>query len=239
MVDENALRKAIGLADACELLASAAGFPDGALADALSDGRLVADAQSCLEDADVPAERASAICEPWRQLMGRDRTALLADLRRAYSLLFVRQGDGVAVWPYESAYLHAKAGRQGEPALFRSAVTLDVEHMMSEAGGLPPDARVEPCDSVWHEFMFLSYLLGSEAEAFDAGDGDAAALARSRAEAFVEGHASRWLPGFFGSVERELPALVQPQDGSHLFYEGLCSYGMQVLDMASSHLTRE
>lgn len=229
MVDEKTLKEAIGLADACELLAAAAAFPDEALADALSDGRLVADARSCLDDCGVGPEEAAAACGSWADLAGKDRDAMLSEVRRASSLLFVRQGDGVAVWPYESAFLHVEAGRDGEPALFRSSVTLDVEKSMREAGGLPPDARTEPCDSVWDEFMFLSYLFGREAEALDEGDAEAAELFRGRARAFVGDHASRWLPGFFDAVACELPRVAGPESAPALFYGGLCSYGACVM----------
>lgn len=231
MVDEKTLRNVIGLADSCELLATVASFPDGALADALSDGRLAADARACLEDCGVAPDEVSDVCEPWEKLAGKSRDAVLAELRRTYSLLFVRQGSGVAVWPYEAAFLHDNAGMKGEPVLFRSAVTLDVERMMREAGGLPQDSRVEPCDSVWDEFMFLSYLFGSEAVALDSEDGEAAALARDRAEAFVETHVRRWLPGFFDAVVRELPGTAAPEGASDLFYRGLCRYGSCVLGL--------
>lgn len=230
MVDEKTLKETIGLADACELLARAAAFPNETLADALSDGRLVADARSCLEDYGVGPEEVCAACDPWEKLAGKDRGAILSEVRRASSLLFVRQGDGVAVWPYESAFLHVEAGRDGEPTLFRSAVTLDVEKAMREAGGLPPDALTEPCDSVWDEFMFLSYLFGSEAEALDADDAEAAEQFRGRARAFVGDHASRWLPGFFDAVARELPGVADPESAPALFYRGLCSYGACVMD---------
>lgn len=230
MVDEKALREVIGLADACELLASASAFPSDALADALVDGRLLADARACLEDCGIGSDEASIVCEPWEKLVGGDRDEILEDLRRTYSLLFVRQGNGVAVWPYESAYLHAEAGIGGEPALFRSAVTLDVEKMMREAGGLPLDARTEPCDSVWHEFMFLAYLFGTEAEALDADDEEAAELSRGRSKAFLEGHALRWLPGFFDAVVRELPEAAKPASDAGLFYGGLCSYGACIMN---------
>lgn len=229
MVDEKALKKAIGLADSCELLASATAFPDRALADALSDGRAMADARSCLEDCGVAPDEVSRVCEPWESLAGQDPAAILADLRRAHSLLFVRQGNGVAVWPYESAYLHAEADRGGEPVLFRSAVTLDVERMMREAGALPQDSRVEPCDSVWSEFAFLSSVLAGEAAALHAGDEEASVLSRERFAAFVEAHARRWLPGFFDAVARELPSIAESDGVANRFYRGLCLYGSCVM----------
>ena len=151
-------------------------------------------------------------------------------LKSGASARFCSCARETAVWPYESAFLHVEAGRDGEPALFRSAVTLDVEKAMREAGGLPPDARTEPCDSVWDEFMFLSYLFGSEAEALDADDAEAAEQFRGRARAFVGDHASRWLPGFFDAVARELPGVADPESAPALFYRGLCSYGACVMD---------
>ncbi len=248
MTDERDLREAIGLADACELLASVSIFPNDILADALFDGRLAGDARSCLEDCGIDPDEAAVICEPWERLVGKDRDTTLAHLRRTHSLLFVRQGDGVAVWPYESAFLHAEAGKDGEPALFRSAVTLDVEKMMREAGGLPQDARTEPCDSVWDEFMFLSYLFGSEADALNADDEEAMELFRGRSKAFVEEHASRWLPSFFDAVDREISGMGEVEktegsegfgsleDASLLFYKGLCSYGVHVMEVMSRRI---
>lgn len=239
MVDESSLRKTIGLADACELLARTTAFPDEDLADGLSDGRLAVDARSCLEDCGIAPDRIAAVCEPWEKLAGEDRAGLFADLRRAHSLLFMRQGHGVAVWPYESAFLHTQIGKEGEPVLFRSSVTLAVEQMMRDAGVLPADSDTEPSDSVWNEFVFLSYLLGSEAEALDAGNGDAAALARSRSEAFVAEHAFRWLPGFFDSVERELPAATAPASSADRFYRGLSSYGACIMDALARYASPE
>ncbi len=225
MGDERALRRIVGLADACELLARATAFPDEALASALSDGRLVGDARSCLEDCGVPSDEASAACELWENLAGESSDALLSDLKRAHSLLFVRQGDGVAVWPYESAFIHVESGKEGEPAMFRSPIALSVEKAMRAAGVLPSDSRVEPCDSAWDEFMFLAYLLGSEAEALDSGDEEAATTRRGQIASFVEEHACRWLPAFFDVVARELPSIASPASCSSLFYTGLCSYG--------------
>ncbi len=228
-IDEKTLRKVVGLADACELLANATSFPNDALVDALSDGRLVADAKACLEDIGIEADEASIICEPWAKLVGESYDRLLSDLGRAHSLLFVRQGNGVAVWPYESAFLHVEAGKDGEPALFRSAVTLDVEKMMREAGGLPQDSRTEPCDSVWDEFMFLSYLLGSVAKALDSDDETTAKFFYDRFEAFVEKHTSRWFPGFFDAILRKLPKVARPDSIPDLFYKGLCSYNAHLI----------
>ena len=230
MVDENELRTVIGLADACELLAAATPFPGEELARGLAEGTLAADARSCLEDCGVEPCEAADACAAWSGLAGQDADALLAQLRRVHSLLFMRQGNGVAVWPYESAFRHVAEGKGGEPALFRSPVALAVEGAMREAGVLPEDSRVEPCDSAWNELAFLSYTIGSEAEALAADDGQAAALWRQRSERFVEEHALRWLPAFFEAVSRAL-ATVGPDDESRTFYEGLSAYGLRVMEL--------
>lgn len=233
MVDENELRRVVGLADVCELLASATPFPNENLANALADGGLAGDALACLEDCGVAHDQAVAACSSWDRLVGQSASAILADIRRTHSLLFVRQGSGVAVWPYESAFLHVRAGKTGEPALFRGPVTLEVEQAMREVGVLPRDSRVEPCDSVWDEFMFLSYLFGNEADALNSGDAEAVALYRGRSAAFAERHALRWMPGFFGAIERKLSDVAEPESASHLFYGGLCSYGTCVMELLS------
>lgn len=63
----------------------------------------------------------------------------------------------MAVFPYESAFIHVRAGVPGEPALFRSALTLRVERTMRESGVLPKDAETEPCDSVGTNGRFFRF----------------------------------------------------------------------------------
>lgn len=46
-------------------------------------------------------------------LPDEDAEALGAALRRAWSLLYARQGSGVAIFPYESAFVHVREGLPG------------------------------------------------------------------------------------------------------------------------------
>ncbi len=234
MVDENELRTVVGKADACELLAAAAPFPTEELARGLAEGTLAADTRGCLEDCGIAPDEAADACAAWNELVGCDADALLGKLRRAHSLLFMRQGDGVAVWPYESAFRHVVDGKDGEPALFRAPITLAVEGSMRDAGVLPENSRVEPCDSIWSELSFLSYAIGSEAAALTAEDEEGAALWRERSERFVGEHALRWLPAFFEAVSHALPVVVD-DDEARTFYAGLSAYGLRVMELLTEH----
>ena len=130
MDTENEVRCAVGVADACEILAVATMFPTPELAQALCDGGIQDDARACLEDCGVSCERAAQAVSVWDDFNGADQRDALSQIRRGYSLLFVRQKDGVAVWPYESAHFHRAEGKKGEPVLFRSPLTLAVEEAM-------------------------------------------------------------------------------------------------------------
>ncbi len=233
--DEAALRRLVGLADACELLAAATAFPDAVLARGLAEGSLAADAVACLEDCGVATERAAAACAPLRALAGCAGESLRADLARAHSLMHLRQGEGVAVWPYESAFVHVAQGRPGVPALFRAPGTLAVEAAMREAGALPANSRVEPCDSVWNECGFLAFLLGSEAAARAAGDDDAAAQWSARCRAFACDHAFLWLPAFFDALAAEA-ARVNAAGCARACYGAVGALGRQVMGALEEHL---
>ena len=153
-------------------------------------------------------------------------------LRRAWSLLYVRQGSGVAVFPYESAFIHVRTGVPGEPALFRSALTLRVERTMRESGVLPKDAETEPCDSVWNEWAFLSFLIGSEAKALREGDEESAALWRDRSADFVCSHVSQWMSDFFKRTAEEVDRLAEAGKidvVAKRFYGALAAYGHLLL----------
>lgn len=102
--------------------------------------------------------------------------------------------------PYESAFLHVERGLSGIPSLFRTPVTMDVERCMREAGVVAKNARKEPCDSVFEEFEFLSYLYAKLADALSDDDAEAATTAvagwTERLRAFEDEHALAWLPAF-------------------------------------------
>ncbi len=241
MIEERELRRIIGLADACELLCAVTAFPDEALAAALCDGSLVADARACLSDAQVDDVKADAACTSWVALAGHSPTTLAASLRRVHSLLHVRQADGVAAFPYESAFRFVAGGHRGEPGLFRSPLTLDVEAQMRKAGVMPADARTEPCDSIWSEAAFLSFLLGSEAAALSEGNLDAAADWRRREQFFLEEHLLKWLPDFLCATASKASSLAADglvDEDAVRYRAGLSAWGAHVARLLDDHRTR-
>lgn len=236
MTDENTtLRRAFGLADAFELLAAATPFPGDDLAGALADGTLADDALGCLVDAGIAEEEAEGIVAPLEGLRGSDAAALATALRRAHSLILMRQGRGVALWPYEAAFLHVEAGKPGEPALFRAPTTLAVEDAMRDAGMLPADSRVEPCDSIWDECAFVARLLGCQANALAMGDDEGARAWGQRAQGFLDGHGQAWMPGFFAALGRLAGSeAVEHLDAEARAYYGFVgAYGQRVLALAA------
>ena len=203
MEDEVCLRRAIGLADICELMAASFRFPDEALAEALAGGSYAEDALSCMIDAGVGEEGRKKALAMLCFFRREDADSLLSSLRKGHSLLFLSPGVRVPVWPYESAFRHIAQGLEGVPTLFRSRLTVDVERHMREAGVVPQDSRKEPCDSVWDEFSFLSYLYGSKAAMLSAGSCGEACAWQERIAGFWNDHASQWLPAFMEKAKTE------------------------------------
>ena len=196
------LRKLIGLADCCELAARVFMFPDEQLAEALADGTILADSCSCMADAGLDDAVIARVKAELRPLLSETPSRLCENLRREYSLMYLAPGAEVPVWPYESAFLHVKGGKKGAPILFRSPVALDVEAQMRACGVRADNDRREPCDSVWNELSFLSFLYGSAARAlYDADDG-ALNDFLDAAGAFEESHARQWFPAFFEETEK-------------------------------------
>lgn len=198
------MRNAIGLADLCEVMTRTFSFPEEGLAAAVAGGSFCQDFVSCLADAgrslDVCASAAETLS------FGELDPACLADrLRKGYSILFLAPGGEVPVWPYESAFRFVAAGCEGVPSLFRSATTVDVERHMRDAGVLPKDARIEPADSVWSEFSFMSYLYGNVAKALYEGRKADAAEWSGRIVRFWDEHASKWIPDFMAKAIEEAP----------------------------------
>lgn len=196
MGQEEDLKQAVGLADACELLSYAFAYPDERLAQALVESTLADDARACLSDAGVAADGASAAAERLHVWQGASVEETLSVMRKTYSRLYLAPGGHTPIFPYESAFLHVERGLPGLPALFRTSVTLDVEQHMREAGVAAKNGRKEPCDSVFEEFEFLSYLHAKRAEALHCNDGERAAAWAQRIGAFEEEHVSMWLPAF-------------------------------------------
>ena len=91
---------------------------------------------------------------------------------------------------------HVERELPGIPTLFRSPVTLDVERQMREAGVVAKNGRKEPCDSVFEEFEFLSYLFAKQADALSRMADDEAVAWGERARTFARDHVLAWLPQF-------------------------------------------
>lgn len=255
VMDEK-LRRAIGLADVCELMAAAWAFPTAELAAALADGAFADDAAAALEDAGAvggeAAEAVSALRGLSRSGYGgavedsrvvecvedpESANELFSALRKGYSLLFLAPGSQVPVFPYESAFRHCALGASGVPALFRSPVTLDVERQMRAAGVTPADARTEPADSVWNEFAFLSYGWGKVAEALEAGDADAEQKWRDVTTGFWRDHGALWLPAFMEKTIEEAAGLSEPAWGAP--YRCFAGFGLQVCRLLAECVDRE
>lgn len=196
MERQDGVKKAVGRADVCELLASAFSFPDERLAAGLCDGALAADAEACLRDAGADEAVAQEVADGLRAWAGGDAAELCARMRKTYSRLYLAPGGRTPVFPYESAFLHVERELPGIPTLFRSPVTLDVERQMRGAGVVAKNGRKEPCDSVFEEFEFLSYLFAKQADALSRMADDEAVAWGERARTFARDHVLAWLPQF-------------------------------------------
>lgn len=196
MEREEALKRVVGKADLCELLSCAFSYPDIRTAEALVEGTLADDAQACIDDAALGIKTNAETVDALRAWSQEPIDEVLTGMRRVYTKLYLSPGGNAPVFPYESAFLHVECGAEGVPALFRTPVTLDVEHCMREAGVIAKNGRKEPCDSVYEEFEFLSYLYAEQAETLRIGDDDEAIRRESQAEAFLDKHVMKWMPRF-------------------------------------------
>lgn len=202
---EEAVRQAVGKADAYELLSCLFAYPDERVANGLVDGLIAEDARACLVDAGVAEDEAQTVADAlgaWRDTSAAD---VLSSMRVAYSRMYLAPGGHTPVQPYESAFLHVERGLSGIPSLFRTPVTMDVERCMREAGVMAKNARKEPCDSVFEEFEFLSYLYAKLADALSDDEVEAATTVpaewTARIRAFEDEHALAWLPTFMRRMQ--------------------------------------
>ncbi len=98
------MRKVVGLADGCELMSALTRFPDNDVAAAVASGSVHDDAVGCAKDVaaardDGRAGDIEALCEGFVCAADEDAEALGAALRRAWSLLYARQGSGGPFFP--------------------------------------------------------------------------------------------------------------------------------------------
>ena len=176
------LHRAVGLSDLAALLAAGFSFPNEQIAQALSDGRFLADwrasmIDACGEESEGDVGLANHCVEAFA---GVEQ----GPLRREYSRLFLAPGVDVLVWPYESPFVHRMMGAEGDPSLFRTRIAMDVERRMAESGVTTVDLRREPVDSIFHELEFLAHLHACVAEAVRVEDAAAEAEWRDRLRFF-------------------------------------------------------
>ena len=203
--DVSQLKKAIGKADLCELMSALFAFPqEKNLATGLCDGTILSDVEGCIQDiAPSNVEPALAIQE-LQSFVGKDIDTMYENLRIGSSALFFAPGGFPPVWPFEGPFRFAAQHPTEYPTLFRSPVTLDVEKMMKTSGVTMANDRKEPCDSIWNEFSYLSYLFGKEAERLFAEDVEGAQTWRSFADSFIEKHFSVWALDFMSKTINEV-----------------------------------
>lgn len=201
------------MSDLSSLLAVGFRFPeDESLASGLADGLFLKDWCACWEDACAGKSFDEKMVSECAEVFAH---ADYAAMRREYSRLFLAPGADVPIWPYESAFRHDAAGKEGVPNLFRTQATVDVERQMANAGVRPKHLRTEPCDSCATEFEFLSYLYARWGEAIrvarsgtesESGSGIGSEEGGSsewahRIAAFSDDHVLKWIPQFFSQVQ--------------------------------------
>lgn len=199
-VDVSQLKKAIGKADLCELMSVMFAFPqEKNLATGLCEGTILSDIEGCIQDIAPAGAETDLALQELESFVGQDIDTMYEDLRLGSSALFFKPGGFTPVWPFEGPFLFA-AKSDKYPSLFRSPVTLDVQKMMKASGVSMADELKEPCDSIWDEFSYLSYLYGKQAECLFAEDTEGAKTWVDFADAFIEKHFGKWALDFMSKT---------------------------------------
>lgn len=222
MKNQGTILRAVGIADACELLSCLFAYPNEAFAEGLVTGAVAQDAESCLIDAGVAEETAKEAALALRSWGDADAAELFGLLRRTYTKLYLAPGGKALVFPYETAFRHVERGLPGKPSLFRTSVTIDVERQMREAGVRAKNDRTEPCDSVFEEFEFLSYLAARWADALTREAEDEAARWEESLARFDVEHGASWLRPFMGQTKEK---------GADTPYAAFAEVGLKLLEV--------
>ena len=223
--NQAALTRAIACADIFELLSIAFAFPNETLAQALLDGSFDEDLRACLGELgllascnghvdDIRLSVASGVevmdgmdgthpIEAEVTSADDDPATLLSTLRQEYTRLFLMPGKHALIFPYEAAFRHVAAGRDGIPTLFIAKATKDVERRMKHFGVLPKTARTEPVDSIHQELEFMRFLYTGLAGALHLGDEVNQETWQREIDDFRQSHVDLWLPELMQRVEEE------------------------------------
>jgi len=165
----------------------------------IAQGSLASALSNLLEGLEATGweESVAAIAGSHRQPDRLDAELLYSTLKEEYTRLFIGPGH-LPVPPYESVY------RQDVSELERGLVmgrsTVDVQRRYTEAGlQLSPDFTDLP-DHIAVEMEFMCFLCAKEAEAWQAGDGEAAVRYQILQRAFLGEHLTKWVPAFCQAV---------------------------------------
>ena len=195
----------------------------------MTSGAVREDAAACLKDAGADEVRIAFVDEALAVFGGKNREQLFSSMRKGYSLLYLAPGSKVPVWPYESAFLSTESGSSKRPILFRSRCAIDVEGRMREAGVMPRTANREPCDSIWDELSFMSYLYGCLGKALCENCENDAEVWRSRISDFWTSHMAGWM---FDFMDKTGVASSRLSFGEE--YAALASVGEKLLEVIQS-----
>ena len=219
------LHRAVGLSDLAALLAAGFSFPNEQIAQALSDGRFLADWRASMIDAcGIESEGDVGLANHCVEAFAGVEQG---PLRREYSRLFLAPGVDVLIWPYESPFVHRMMGAEGDPSFLRTRIAIDVERRMTESGVTTVDLRREPVDSIFHELEFLAHLHACVAEAVRVEDVAAEAEWRNRLDSFARDHFLKWCPRFMSEV-RSLSQLAAYRALSDMGMRYMCELAAEV-----------
>lgn len=140
---------------------------------------------------------------------------LLNELSEEYAALFIVPGG---IKPYESVRLKGLLCQ--EPAW-------EVEEFYKKCGLIVREDSTLLPDHLGMELLFIGYLAGKEAEAWDNNDDETAAKWLDYENDFFETHINRWVLDFLRDMERL---------SFHPFYEGLSQLTLRFIESEKIYL---
>lgn len=173
--------------------------PTRELANDIVHGSLASALRNLLQSLEAGGweEGIAAIAGCRDQPEGLDEERLYSSLKEEYTRLFIGPGH-VSVPPYES--VHRQDVSELERGLVMGRSTVDARRQYAEAGlQLSTDFTDLP-DHIAVEMEFMCFLCAKEAEAWQAGDGEAAVRYQTTQRTFLGEHLAKWVPAFCQAV---------------------------------------